>query len=312
MFRNIMIMVLGSLALFDNSFGSEKKLVTINQFVPHPALSAALDGIKSGLEEVIVSEKAELKVANANGNITIAAQIAQNQAALSPHFMLAIATPSAQANLKARRSEQTLLGFVAVTDPEAAGLSKAPNLIGVTDAPPIAELITLALELFPQLKRVGVIYNPGEINSVTTIKELEKILSSENITLIKSPLNSSKEAKAAVQKLIGQVDLIYLPQDNTVISAVEAVVQEALKGKLPVVSNDPVLADSAVLLSLGCDYFSAGKQLGLMVAEMIKGGKVEPKIQAANLKKLRINQESAKKLEITIPEKILLSVDNKK
>lgn len=310
----IKLLVLSLLFTFSHStIASNKKLITINQFVPHQALSAAREGIQSALSErKLLGNNVELQISNANGSITNAVQIAKHHASLSPAFMIAIASASAQANLKARNNKQTILGFVAITDPKAVGLKEEDNVIGVTDSPPVEELIEIVLQIFPNLKTVGTVSNPGEVNSVEIIKTLEEVLLKRNIALKTASLHSSNDARLAVQKLVGKVDLIYLPQDNTIIPAIDAVVQEALKANIPVIANDPILVDNGVLLALGCDYFNSGKQLGFMIADIIEGHNVTTKIQVPNIKELKINKRISDKLDIRIPDKVQFQIDKVK
>ena len=304
MFKLLSIVIVCIIAS-GNVLASEKPIVALNQFVSHPALDAASSGVQKALRERgILPYKAELKIANAQGNITNSTQIAKHQAALKPIVMIGIPTPSAQADLKARSDDTIIFAFAAVTDPVAAGLGAGKNVIGVTDTPPIERLIDIALQILPHIKTVGVIFNPGEANSVNTVELLENVLAQRHIKLLKATLNSSSGTKLAVQKLIGAVDVIYLPQDNTVVSAINAVIKDATNAMLPVIANDPLLVDQGVLLGLGCDYFSSGKQLGYMIADRLENKVLQSNIQSPDAQELRINDAVAKALGIQIPEDI--------
>lgn len=310
MLRLLFIIIL-ILTTATGCLASNKILITINQFVSHPALDAASLGIKEALQQRdIFPKKAEIQLANAQGNISTSVQIAKHQAALMPKFMIGISTPSAQANLNARLNNNITLGFVAVTDPIAIGLGTGANIIGVSDVPPIDELLEIAIEVFPKLKNIGVIYNPGEINSVKMVDLLISAAAKRNITVHKSIINSTSGIKLAVQKLIGKVDLMYLPLDNSVVSAVASISKETATAKLPIIANDPSLVDKGILFALGCDYRNSGKQLGFMIADMIEGKKIVNNIQASNIKELKINEDIAKKFGISIPAKIKLQSRN--
>ena len=297
--------ILAVMSFINTSLAEEKILITVNQFVSHIALDTAYDGLAKSLSDrKIVPERAEIILSNAQGNISNSVQIAKHHASLTPKFMVAIATPAAQANLKAKGSG-TMLAFVAVTDPAAANLTGYEDIIGVTDNPPIAELIDVVRQIFPKLKTVGVIFNAGEINSIKMIENLEKILTEHNIKLKKVSITSSNDIKNAMNKLVGFVDLIYLPQDNSVVSALDNIAKISSTNKTPLIANDPTLVDRGVMIALGANYFKSGEQLGNMIADLIEGKELAANIQNTNIKELQINRKLAKRFNIDIPKNII-------
>jgi putative ABC transport system substrate-binding protein len=301
LFIVIIITILGFIC---PSMAENKTTITVNQFVSHVALDAAYNGLVKGLEERdILPNKAKIIMANAQGNIGNSAQIAKHQASNKPEFMVAIATPSAQVIMKAK-TDTSILAFLAVSDPEAINLTNRVDVIGVADNPPIEELIEKATQIFPAVKNIGVIFNYGEINSVSTVEKLEKILKDRNLTLKKIAITNSNDIKNAFNKLIGEVDLIYIPQDNTVVSALASMVSMSRANKIPLISNDPTLVDQGVMMAFGTNYFRSGEQLGNMIADLIEGKKLEKNIQNTNIKELKLNDAVVKELGVVIPENI--------
>jgi putative ABC transport system substrate-binding protein len=291
--------------MVQNAVANSRVLITINQFVSHPALDDARFGIESALKDrLLLPKNVEIKFSSAQASIANAVQIAQYHASLKPAFMIAIATPSAQANLRARNNNSTL-AFVAVTDPFSAGFKNVDNIIGVSDAPDIAQLLDLTKELL-NFQTIGVIFNSGESSSVQTVEMLKTLAAARNIKVQQVAINSSADVKLAMQKLIGQVELIYLPKDNLVVSALESLLQVTSKAKIPVIANDPSLVAKGLLLAFGCDYFESGKQLGNMIADLIENKELVQKIQPARANKLQINHAVAASLNIHIPKKLEL------
>ena len=300
------VMILTILGQINSSIAEDKTTITVNQFVSHVALDAAYNGLVKGLEERnILPNKARIIMGNAQGNIGNSAQIAKHQASLEPEFMVAIATPSAQVIMKAKTDTSTL-AFLAVSDPEAINLTNRADVIGVADNPPIEELIEKIAQIFPDIKNIGVIFNSGEVNSVKTVDRLEKILKDKNITLTKIAITNSNDIKNAFNKLVGKVSLIYIPQDNTVVSALASMVSMSRANKIPLIANDPTLVDQGVMLAFGSNYFKSGKQLGNMIADLIEGKKLEKNIQHTNIKELKVNDEKVKEFGVVIPENIKL------
>jgi putative ABC transport system substrate-binding protein len=303
MIKKLLIIIVLTLGITSTALAAEKILITINQFVNHSSLDAATDGVKNGLKDRgFTPDKIEIRFDNAQGNMANAAQIAKHQAALHPAVMVAIATPSAQITLKAKNSS-SLLAFAAVTDPKAAGLTDG-NVIGVSDRPQIDSLLKIVKQILPKAKTIGILFNPGEINSVKITEEMEKLALANGFKIEKAVINSSSNIKLAIQKLITNVDVIYLPQDNLIFSSIETFAKIALKAKIPLVANVPDATDQGLLFALGSDYFQDGVQLGNMIADYLRGIKVTPNIQLANIKMLKFNDKIAATLGIIIPKNL--------
>lgn len=292
------------LSFISSSLANDKILITVNQYVNHIALDAAYDGLMESLKtRKIIPNRAELVTSNAQGNISNSVQISKHHASLSPDFMIAIATPAAQTNLKAK-NKNSKLAFVAVTDPSAANLVGVDNVIGVSDNSPIAELVDVVRKIFPDLKTIGIISNSGEINSVKMSEKLETILASFGIKVKKASIANSSDVKTAMNKLVSSVDLIYLPQDNSVVSALDNIASIAKANKIPLIANDPTLVQRGVFVALGSNYFKSGKQLGNMIADLIEGVDIKENIQSTKIRELKINENLAKEFSIKIPDNL--------
>jgi putative ABC transport system substrate-binding protein len=304
MLKNLFIIIIIIFGINSTTLANERILITVNQFVNHPALDAAADGVKKALKDrKFTPNKVEIKFDNAQGNMANAAQIAKHQAALHPAVMVAIATPSAQLTLKAKNLN-SLLAFAAVTDPKAAGLIDN-NTIGVNDQPPISDLLKIIKQTLPKAKTIGIIFNPGEINSVNMTEEMSKLALANGFKIEKSAVNSSSNIKLAIQQLIPNADVIYLPQDNLVVSSIDTIARITLRAKIPLIANDSTLVEKGLLFALGSDYFQDGVHLGNMIADHLSGIKVTPNIQSTGIKKLKFNDKVAAELNILIPQKEL-------
>src|SRR5690606_17741130 len=133
--------------------------------------------------------------------------------------------------------------FTAVTDPLGAQLvasldKPGANVTGLSDLSPLAEHIALMKEITPNAKKIGVVYNPGEANSVTLITKLKELAGPAGIEIVESPATKSAEVQQATRALVGKVDAIYIPTDNTVVSALEAAIAVAIESKIPLYAGD--------------------------------------------------------------------------
>ena len=252
------------------------KHVAVTAIVEHPALEACYRGIVDYLQENGYQKNENLKITfeTAQGNPAIAVQIAQKLAGEKPSVIVPISTPSAQA--VASNIQDTPIVFSAVTDPIRAGLVKSLTqpghmITGVSDSAPIDLHLKLIRDLMPTAKKIGVITNPGEVNSVVILEELRKFAPEFGFTLVESVAPKSSEVMFATQRLVGNVDAIYVPSDNTIVSALEAIIQIGIKAQLPVFSGDTDSVERGTIAAVGFDYYDVGKQTGKIVARVLSG-----------------------------------------
>jgi putative ABC transport system substrate-binding protein len=294
MLRNVLILMLITVAgaVFLLAHKSKLPVVLIQQFATHDALDKVSEGIKTALSENKLP--VQLKIDNANNNMDNANTIAHTQASSAPDVIVAIATGSLQAALKTPRSEKTLLTFAAVTDPRAAGVSHGEKLMGITDMPPLLDLVSVITHTMPDKKRVGILFNHKEINSVKSAEAFTIAAQNAGLKVISLPISSANDIEPGLLKLVGKADIIYVPQDNLLYTDIDTLSKSAFEKRLPVISNDVSQIDHGVLLALGYDYFEVGRKLGHMIAGVLTGQAIaEPRIRSAIVMEYRVNKEIA-------------------
>lgn len=290
----------------------EKKPIklAIIQIVEHPALDAARKGFLEVLKANGYEEGKNLTVdyKNAQGDPSTLTSIAGKFASDKPDLILAIATPSAQAMAAATKDIPVLI--TAVTDPVAAKLvlsmdKPGTNITGTTDMNPIKDQFDLLKKLVPQAKKVGVIYNAGEVNSQVQVAIANKVAADLGLTIKEATVASSADVLQAAQSLVGKVDVVYVPGDNTVVSAVQAVLQVTDKNKIPVISAESSVVDKGGLATIGINYKNLGEQTGEMALKIIKGAKPQdmPIEKQKNFDTV-INKTSVNLLGIKIPDDV--------
>ena len=278
--------------------------VAISQIIDHPALNEVRRGLQDELQTV-GSVKYELE--NAQGNIAIAQQIAEKFAGLKPDVIVAIGTPAAQAVSNSVQGSIPLV-FAAVTDPVAAKLVSAwdktdGNITGTSDAVPVAKNVELMLEVVPQLKSLGTLYNPGEANSVASVAALKEALRAKNIELVEAPATKTSEVQEAAATLVDRVQALYLVQDNTAVSALASVLEVGETAKIPVFTADTALVKQGAVGAVSFDYYQVGRTAGRQVAAILKGKPVsELPVQTPEREELLLNSEAAAKMGVRLPE----------
>lgn len=288
-----------------------KKSVAVTQIVEHPSLNAIRDGLKEALtQEGFEADKTlNWQWESAQGNPSTAAQIAKKFSGETPDVIVAISTPSAQSAIAA--APKLPIVFSGVTDPLGAKL--VPNLqqpgglvTGVSDLAPIEKHLELIQQITPNYKRLGVLYNAGESNSVSQVNLLKTAAKAKGITIVEATVSNSSEVATATKSLVGKVDSIYIPTDNTIVSALEAVLQVGIANKLPIYAGDIDSVDRGAIATLGFNYKDVGKQTGKMVARILKGEKPGTiAVETPSQLNLVLNPKAAQKMGITIPDAIV-------
>ena len=285
--------------------------VSFNQIVEHPALDALRQGVKDELSAQGVNVTYHDHIAQ--GNIATANLIAKQILGEQPDVVVGIATPTAQACAQAIKSIPIV--FAAVTDPVGAGLVQSlekpgGNITGTTDMSPIDRQLELILEFLPTLRKLGVIYNSGEANSVTLVRVLKEEASKRGVIVEEATVSNSAGVFQAAKSLIGRADAIYIPTDNTVVSAFEAITQVGYQAKLPVFAADTDSVTRGAIAALAVDYYKMGRQTGEMVNRILQGAKpAEMPVETLREFQIHLNPGSAAKMGLDIPAALLKRAD---
>ncbi len=196
---------------------NEKKIVKIGitQIVEHPSLDAAREGFIAALKDggYIDGDNLKLDVQIAQSDMNNNTAIAQKLVSDKSDLILAIATSSAQA--VAQQTKDIPVLFTAITDPLGAKLVESldmpgANLTGTSDTHPEAVKKTMEFikEFFPNAKKVGVIYNSGEQNSIVNVEKAKKVMEELGLMAVEATVSNSAEVKQAADSLVGRADVI--------------------------------------------------------------------------------------------------------
>jgi len=294
--------------------GSKKEInIGIISIIEHPALDAVRNGFKDFLTGKGYKENINIKYdyRNAKGRLENADQIVAGFIGNKVNLILAIGTPVAK--VAAEKTKNIPIMIAAITDPVSAGLVESMdkpggNVTGTSDMNPVRDQLELIKNILPITKKVGILYNPGESNSVAIMKIAKQIAKDLSIDLVEATATSTSGVQAAVASLIGKVNAVYMPTDNTMAAAIDVIIDVCSKNKLPFFSSDEesVKQPGGAIASISVNYYQLGRQTGMMAVEVLKGAK--PATVAVEYQKtfdLSINNITAAKLGITVPAEIL-------
>ncbi len=288
--------------------------IGLTQFATHPAADAGRQGFKDALKAAGFEEDKNVTYdyQNPEGDASTEQTIAQKFVNEKVDLIFSFGTRISQQCVKAAKGTNTPVVFCGITDPVAAGLvtslSSHPNenVTGTSDMIEVKSSVDLILQIVPGVKKLGTIYNAGEVNSVVLVNQLKEACSPLGITVVERTVSTSADVKTASESLVGQVDAIWVGTDNTVVSGLEALIKVCEDNKIPFFPSDDPSIKRGGIACLGFDYYDIGYQTGEMAVKILKGTKASD-IPAELGKKFSytVNTKAAERYGVTIPQAIL-------
>jgi len=297
----------------------EKEVYTvcITQIATHPDLDANRQGIIDAMAEegFVEGENIDFIIRNAEGDMTVAASIADYFVSLEPDLIHAITTPSAQTVVAAAEGTDIPIVFSSVTDPVAAGLvpsweQAAPHVTGVTDWFDMEPQVEFVLSVLPDIEVLGTAYNRGEVNAQVQANLLKEIAPDYGLTIEEATAASTAEVYAAGMSLVGRCDAVWVPTCNTVGGV--GILSMILVGE---VHQLPIFGSAEGMIRRGCvggrsvDYYREGKEAGYIAARILRGESIDG-IPPMKLElKTVVYPAAAERMGITIPQAVIDEAD---
>jgi putative ABC transport system substrate-binding protein len=287
--------------------------IGITQIVTHEALDLCRQGFIDQMADEGFEEEVNVNyiLRNAGGEMSTAASIADYFVSVDVDLIFSIATPTTQACASAVEGTDIPIVFAAVTDPVAAGFADnwtepGGQVTGASDWADVEAQVKLGMDIYPA-SRLGVIYNAGEVNSVVQVDELKKVQASLNITeIVEATVASTADVYAAAQSLVGDVDAIWEPSDNTVAAAIESVVQVCEDNDIPLFASDVGMAKGGAISGLGLDYYVNGQEAAKLAARVLEGeDPANIPISTTPMTIVYLCPAAAAEMGVTIPQAVL-------
>jgi putative ABC transport system substrate-binding protein len=289
--------------------------IGVMQIVSHATVDAVQEGFEAALAEAGFREGENLVFdrKNAHGDIATTHTIAQSFRYSGVDLVHTMTTPCSQAAAQVIKTIPVV--FSAVTDPVSAGIVPAnstpgtgtgTNVTGVSDRWPVQRQFEIYLQLAPGAKIWGTIYNPGEANSIASVKEMREAAAKLGVTLVEATTTSSAEVMQAVQFLSGRVQAIHGAGDNTAGSAFESIIKVCNDTKLPLFIGDLALVRRGAAAGYGPTYYDIGRRAGAMAARILRGERPgDIPWQTEESCSMVVNLPAAKAQGLDIPQELL-------
>jgi len=292
------------------SVQSKSYKIGIIKIVSHPGIDAIekgfLDKVNTYAKEKNLSINYDMQ--NAQGDMGTSSLIAKKLVGDNVDLIFSISTPSTQHVVKA--TQKIPIVFGAVTDPLSAGIVKnndhpGGNVTGVSDVWPIKKQVELLLKLVPNVKKLGLVYNPGESNASFMLIKLQDACDQLGIKLIKRSITNTGEVQMAARSLAPNVDAFYSSIDNTVLAAIISLVKVSQQFKKPIIAGESDSVKQGAIATLGTNYYEIGVESGNLAMKILSGTNPGDLSVVSDTKTdLYLNKKSLESLGIKIPKEL--------
>jgi ABC-type uncharacterized transport system substrate-binding protein len=293
----------------DSGANAEKPMpkVAMFQMASQPIIDDGAEGVLKALADAGFVEGTTLKLTrfNAEGDIATANAIAQELVGGGYDLVITLTTSALQAMANANKQGKVRHVFGLVSDPIKAGVGigtepfdHPAHLVGIGTFPPVADALQMARQVNPKLQRIGLAWNPAEVNSeVCTLQAREKCRELK-IELLEANVENTSAVKEAVSSLIDrQAEALLVGGDVTMLGAMDAVVKSGNNAHIPVFTCMPGNAKRGALFDVGANYYEVGRAVGRLAARVLEGDPIAKlPVEIAIPPKLFINRLAAKDL----------------
>lgn len=296
------------------------KLRRIGMLVPVRAADASgnVAAFTQGLRQLgyIEGQHVAIEPRYSDGQDDRFGELAAELVRLKVDVIVTWGTPSARAAKRATRSIPIVMA--AAVDPVGTGLiaslaQPGGNVTGLTSG--AAELsrktVELLKEVFPEVVRIGVLWNPS--NPIQPVMFRETQVAAEKLKMRLQSFGASDAGdldgtlatirKERPEALIVLQDLMLQAHRSRILDFVATM-------RLPAVYERQAWVDSGGLMSYGVSFTGNFRRAATFVDRIFKGARAaDLPVEDPTAFELIVNLRSAKALGITIPQSVLLRAD---
>ena len=252
---------------------SESFKIGICQLVSHEALDAATKGFMDKVKEEL-GDAVTFDLQNAAGDSGTCATITNSFVSQKVDLIMANATPALQAAANSTTSIP-ILGTsiteygVALGIPNFTGVT-GMNVSGTSDLAPLTEQGQMLIDVFPEAKKVGLLYCSAEANSLYQVNVVKAFLEGKGLTTKTLSFADSNDIASVLNGSINDIDALYIPTDNTCASSAGIIDSICAKKNLPVVAGEENLCRECGAITLSISYYNIGVKTGEMAVSILK------------------------------------------
>ena len=280
--------------------------IGVIQLVQHEALDLATQGFIDAVTAAIPD--AEIEVQNASGDTPACSTIANTFVSENVDLIMANATPALQAASAATGDIPVLATSiteygVALGIDDFSGVTGI-NVSGTSDLAPLSEQAAMVKEIFPEAKKVGLLYCSAEANSIYQVKVVGEELAKLGYETQEFAFTDSNDVASVTQNAADSCDVIYIPTDNTAAAYKETIGNVVVPAAIPVIAGEEGICAGCGVATLTISYYDIGYKTGEMAVEILVNGadiSTMPIEYAPQFVK-KYNPEIAESMGVAIPE----------
>ena len=278
----------------------------------------SFEGFKNRMAELgyVEGRNVRYDFYNAKGSDEALNSFAQKLVQDKVDLIVTSATSSTVAAAKATEGTNIPVVFLSAGNPQKlvkSFASSGSNLAGISSA--TLELTGKRFELFrelaPGIKRIAVFYNPKGVNYQASLMEIQDAAKKLGFTLLDVHATNREEVvKVAPTVTRRKADGIYTAAEAVITGAIEAIVEQSIKERMPLVTALLANVEKGCLATYAADYFLLGQQGAILAEKIFKG--IKPSdlpIELPSKFKLAINLKTAKAIGLKVPRELLLRAD---
>jgi putative ABC transport system substrate-binding protein len=226
-------------------------------------------------------------------------------------IFVSIGTIPAQASFKLAKQKKIKLVFSSVTNPSSISSSfKGANTTGVSNFVALRPQIELFRKIQPKLRKLGILFNTGESNSVDIVEKLKIVTKEMGIELIEQGIQKASDIPQAINSLAQKAEAVFISNDNTSLTGISFIVSVCDKKKIPVYVSDTDQVVKGCLAALGPNQYQIGVQTGKMIEKLLNGVDIDTiPVEFPSNTETFVNLNAAKELGLTISKEILDGAD---
>lgn len=283
--------------------------IGIVQYAEQPSLDTVREAFMSRLEEWDCDEtQVEIDYQNAGGDSAKAKELCENMVQNKTDLIVAISDPAAQAAAEAAKNTETEVIFAA-----ADMNADAAYITGTKSGSTATATVDLALQTTPEIKTVGLLYNPEEVISKAETDAIKKYCAEKNVAVEEVKVSVAEGDRTAeitekVTALCGKADVIITPIDSMVSSVSGIISTTVRKEKKQWYATELAMAERGALAAVSIDYTKLGYETADMAVELM-GGRKLAQVSAVTFDspQVYINQTTMSAVQVTFPEEIVKS-----
>ena len=301
------LLVLGS--LFRGALAEEEVYhIGIIQIIRHPALDSATQGFEEALIERLGEDKVTFEVQDAQGDSVNCATIVNGFVAAEVDLIMANGTAALQASFTGTEIipiiGASITSYADALDLDDFDGTTGYNVSGVSDLAPLDQQAELLHTLFPDAKKVGLLYCNAESNSLYQINAIEPYLQSYGYETVRYGFSDSNDIATVTTTACAECDVLYTPTDNIVANNTEVINNICLPAAIPVVCGEEGICGGCGVATLSPSYYDIGYAAGVMAYDVLVNGadiSTMPVQYAPEVYK-KYNVSNCEALNVTVPD----------